>query len=83
MVTRAAVSLEMNEELRTGNLSAFRAIHVKVVAGQSQLLQFSIQLMRVEPEVHQSAEKHVATDTAKNIEIKGFHESSPAARALI
>ena len=56
---------------------------MEMVTIQTQLLQFMIELMKIHAQINQCAEKHVTANAAENIEIEGFHLSSPAAKALI
>src|SRR5690242_1664543 len=52
---------------RNATLKASR--EVKVVAVQVKLVQFAFELMRANPQVHQSADEHIAADTSEKIEV--------------
>src|SRR6266540_4245228 len=55
----------------------------KMIAVDFQTLESVFELSKINPEVEQGPEKHVAADAAENIEVERFHSSSPAANALI
>jgi len=58
---------------------------MQVIAIETKLTQFAFQLVRVDAEINQRADEHIAADTAEDIQIKClFHvDADPAARALI
>ena len=73
----------MNIKFRSRNAGALLARDVEVVILQPQFLQLPLELMKINPQIQQRTDEHIAADAAENIEVNGFHSSSPAARALI
>jgi hypothetical protein len=65
---------QMNVEFHTGDPGFFLARDVEVVTIDAQFLQFMFELMRVDAEVQQRAEKHIAADAAEDIEVKDVHK---------
>ena len=65
---------QMDVEFHTGDAGFFLAGDVEVIAIDVQFLQFKLELVRVDAEVQQRAEKHVAADAAENIEVKEIHK---------
>lgn len=75
--------LQVHVKLSARNFSALLTRDMKMVAFHPQLLELRFQLYRIHAEVQQGADKHVPAEPAENIQIKRFHESCPAAKALI
>ena len=66
---------QMNIELRSRDPRFFLARNMDVITIHVQFLQFMLELMPVHAQIQQRTEKHIATDAAEDIEVKGFHES--------
>src|SRR5688572_15588488 len=64
---------QMNVELHSFDLRFLFSRRVQVVAIKTQLFQFVFELVKFNAEIEHCADEHVATDAAKNIEIKCFH----------
>jgi hypothetical protein len=74
---------QMHVKLRSRNPSSLLPRYVQVIFAQPKLFQLVFELMCVHAQVQHRANKHVATDTAEDIQIYRLHVSSPAANALI
>ena len=68
-------------ELDAFNRGLMRAPDVEVESIQAKFLQLMFELMKINAEVEQRANQHVAADSAENIQIKRLH--CFCARALI
>ena len=73
IVVVVVIMREVNIKFHAGDGGFLPARDVQMIAVELELLQFALQLLRIHAEVEQRGDKHVARDTAKNIEIKGFH----------
>ena len=81
MVVMVVIVFEMNIELHTFNRRLRSATKMQVIACDAELLQLMFECMKINTQVKQRADEHVAADAGKNIEIKCLH--SRAARRLI
>lgn len=81
------VGLQVHVELRAGDAALLAAPGMQVVMAHRQLTQLGFETLRVDAQVNHGADKHVAADTAEEIEIEGFHgweaEAAVATSALI
>ena len=77
------LGFHVNIEFDAFDAAPALARDMKMVIVQVQLPKFMFELVEIDPQINESAEKHVPTDAAKNVEVDGFHGSSPAANALI
>jgi hypothetical protein len=79
----------VNIKFRAGDPLLRGASNVNVVALYLQLAQFLFQSVRVHTQIQQSAHKHVAADSTKQVQIKLLHNPElsqagvPSARAFI
>lgn len=64
---------QMDVELNAINRRLFCADRVNVITVQPQFFQLVLEFVKIHPQVNQRADKHIATDPAEDIEIKGFH----------
>jgi hypothetical protein len=48
---------------------------MQMILTESELLQFILQRMIIDAQIQQRADKHVAADSGKNVEIKSFHRA--------
>src|SRR2546423_11865090 len=76
------ILVQVNVEFSPGNRGFLIASDVEVISVEAKLLQFTLELAGIDPEIDHRANKHVAADAAENIQIKGFHDPL-AASALI
>ena len=67
------IILHMNVKFDAGDSRFLVTGNVKVISVQAQFLQFMIELMRVNSEVQERSDEHIAADAAENIEIESFH----------
>ena len=74
---------EVDVELNAFDAGPVLARNMEVILMQTQFLKFPLEMMEIHSEINQGSEKHIAADAAENIEVNGFHLSSPAASALI
>ena len=74
LVRMAVVVFGMNVELGAFDLETFLALGVQVVAVQVQLLQFVLELVKINAEIEHRANKHIAADAAEDVEVESFHE---------
>ena len=65
---------QMHIKLHPINGAFLPAIGTECVALQFELLQLCIQRIEIHAQIDHGSQKHVATDAAKNIEVKGFHD---------
>src|SRR5258707_1925509 len=77
------IGFQMNIEFDAFDAASALARDMKMVIVQAQLPKFMFELVEIDPQINEGAEKHVPTDAAKNVEADGFHRRSPAANALI
>ena len=73
---------QMDVKLRADDAAAGLTADVQVVAGDAETGERAFEFGRVDAQVEERADKHVAADAAEQIEVERFHEDSPA-RALI
>jgi hypothetical protein len=76
MVVTMVVIMFMRQvdiELRAFDGLLLRTVHVKVIPLQAQFLQLHIKRAGVYAKIEHRANKHVAADAAKNIQVKSFH----------
>src|ERR1044071_35048 len=71
---------QMNIELYTSDGSFLSAGDMQVITIEGQLFQFMLQVVAIYSEIDECAEKHVAANSAEDVEIQSFHL---AARAFI
>ena len=64
---------DMNIKFNTLDAALVALCEMKVVPVNIELFQFVFELLRVYPQIDQRADKHVATDAAKKIQVEGFH----------
>jgi hypothetical protein len=64
---------QMNIKFDSGDSGFFLARDVEVIAIDLQFLQLVLELMGVNAQVEQRAQKHVAADAAEDIEVEDFH----------
>src|SRR5208282_3071771 len=67
------VMAEMDVEFCAFDLGAFGAGNMEVVAVQVHLFQFGFEMGKIEADVEERADEHVAADAAEKIEIECFH----------
>src|SRR5262245_21086986 len=77
------IVLKVDVELRSLDACFLTASDVQMELIQMQLLQFILQLTQLHSKIEHGANKHVATDSTKYIQVKRLHCNSPAASALI
>ena len=70
MLMFAQVNIEFNAF--DGRLLFAR--HVEVITLKLELSEFFFQLARIDAEIDQRADEHVAAEAAEDVEIKRFHE---------
>lgn len=75
MVVLMAVIMigQMNVEFDSGNPRFFAARNVEVITIDVEFLQFVLELVRIDAEIQQRADEHIAADSAENIQVKCFH----------
>ena len=81
VVVVVMVVFQMNIELHTFNGGLRGAAVMKMVAFDAEFLQFMFQRVKINAEVEERADEHVAADAGKNIEIKCLH-SREASRLI-
>jgi hypothetical protein len=74
------VMLEMNIEFNAGDRRAGRACDVQMIFVQPELTQFAFEPRKINSQVQQGADQHVAADSAEDIQINCFHRLGRAAR---
>ena len=77
MIIRMGMAMivgQMNIEFYSGNSRFFLARNVEVITIKPQFLQLMFEAMRVDAEIQQRSQKHIATDAAEDIEVKDFHK---------
>src|SRR5260370_6145663 len=76
---------EMNVEVDSFNGSFVSAGNVQVVPTEFELFQFVLQVVCVDSQIEQRADKHVAADSAENIQIQRLHRLNafPCASSFI
>lgn len=65
--------LQMNVKFYAFNVGSKLSRRVKTISLQSQLFEFALQLMKVNPEIEKGAEKHVPAYPTKNVQVQNFH----------
>src|SRR5690349_11943323 len=81
MVMMVVIVFEMNIELHAFDRGFGSAPVMQVIIIDAELLQLMFECMKINTQVKQRADEHVAADAGKNIEIKCLH--SRATRRLI
>ena len=80
---------EVHIKFHAADASLVTTRKMQVIAIEVELGQFAFQLGCIDAQIHQRANKHIAADTAKEVQIQGVHNTaggvsySPEARALI
>ena len=64
---------DVDIKLHTGNGGLLLARNVKVIAVELELLQFTLELVRIHAEINQCGDEHVAGNAADEVEIERFH----------
>lgn len=64
---------QMHIELYAFNLGFLLAGGVQMVAIEFQLSEFALEFVKINAQIEQRSDKHIAADAAENIEIKCFH----------
>ena len=64
---------EMHVELHPFDLGFLLSSRMQMVALKLQLPEFVFEFMKIDSQIQQRPDKHVAADAAENIEIKCFH----------
>jgi hypothetical protein len=77
------IRFEVHIKFRSFDPAAGLPRDMQVEFVQAQFIQLPAQVIEGHSEIEERAEEHIAADAAKDIQVKGFHPSSPAARALI
>ena len=67
------IACQVHVEFCAGNAGLFLARAVKMVAFEFQFGQFLLQFMRIDAQIDQRADEHIAADAAEEIEVEGFH----------
>ena len=83
MITMGMLVLQVNIELCPRDLAAFLSANMKVVAIEAQFLQLGLKPHSIHTQVQQGPDKHVSAQPTEDVQVKCFHESWPAASALI
>ena len=65
--------LEADVELHAGNVGLLPAGDMDMPAVEFEFFEFVFQRARIDAEINQRAEEHVAADAAENVQIKRFH----------
>jgi hypothetical protein len=73
----------MNFEPRPFDLHSSLTGHMDVIAVESQLPKLARQIVQFKAEVEHRADKHIAADSAKNIQIQSLHLPAPQPSAFI
>lgn len=78
------LAFDMHIEFCPGDRAFLIAPHMQVIALEAELAQFALELLRVDAEVNQRTDEHVAAEAAEDIEVKCFHvDIDSAASELI
>ena len=78
LMTVMVVMRSVHIELGSRNVRLGLLRHVDVVfTGNPQLFEFVFQCMGVHTQIDHGTQKHVAADTAEDVEIQSFHEMNP------
>jgi hypothetical protein len=64
---------QMDIEFHTGDSGFLLARNMEVITIEPQFLQLMLEQMRIHAEVQQSRQKHIAADTAENVQVESFH----------
>lgn len=72
-VAMIVIMRQMNIELDPGDARFLRAFGMQVITAQVQLLQLVLEPMQIHTQIEQRPDKHVAADTADEIQIKRLH----------
>ena len=79
LAMNAQIRREVDVKLCAGDAALGGAGDVEVIAAQPEFGQPGFQLLRIEAEVKQSAEEHVAADAADQVEVKRLHSAGERA----
>jgi len=74
---------QMHVELGPGDTPSLLARDMEVVSFQTKRFQFMFEPAGIDAEIDHGAHEHVPADATEDIQVEGFHFSSPAANALI
>ena len=75
------ILLQVNIEFHAFDARFFPARHVEVITVEMQFFQFVFEPMRIDPEIDERAQEHVAAHAAEDVEIKRFHMLNRKARS--
>jgi hypothetical protein len=67
------IIFQMNIKLHSSDSRLLLPRNVKVIAIQPQFFQFMLEPVRVNSEIQERSDEHIAADTAENVEIERFH----------
>jgi len=76
MLVRVGVFVRVivHVEFHAADAHLLPARHVQMPAFELELLQLPLQRARVNPQINQRADKHIAADAAEEVQVKLFHE---------
>ena len=75
--------LQMHVQLDAFDAVFLPAGGVQVVAGEVEFAQLPFEQFKLDAQIQERAQEHVAADAAEQVQIQRFHFNSPAVRALI
>ena len=73
VVSVGGIPFDVDVELHPFDAALVASGGVKVVAGESQLLEFLTEGPELDAEVEQRPDEHVAAEAAEDVEVEGFH----------
>jgi hypothetical protein len=68
---------DVNVKLRAGDGGSLLAGNVEMVAVELEFAEFAVEAARVDTEVDQGADEHVAGDAAEDVKVESFHFVKP------
>src|SRR3954471_12122310 len=69
---------EMDIKLYTFDAGLLSATHMQMKVVQAQFAEFGLESVKIDSQIDQCANQHVAANSAEDIEIKCFHSSASA-----
>ena len=76
MLVMMVFALDMNVELSASDTPLGSATEVEVITIDLEFSQLVFEPGGIHAQIQQSADKHVAADSAEEVEVKGLHERS-------
>ena len=73
MMNMVVIIVQMNIEFHSRNSRFLLTRNVKMIAVEFQFFQLVLKLVRINAQIKQRSNKHIAADAAEDVEIESFH----------